>query len=332
MREHLVVILAVSFIVPPIIADELVKSKKGPLAVETVDDLTLKNAARKKDLTCKIYYPKTGGPYPVILFSHGFGGNKDAFGPISKHWASNGYVVIHPTHADGLIRRKADLKKDDEKSPDQPRFGGLLGGLNNPAIIGDRVADLVMVLDHLDRLPTLVPSLKDKIDAKSIGVAGHSFGAYTAMLIGGVTVDLGQDKAKSFLDKRVKCILPISAQGTGQQGLTEKSWAVLKLPMMTITGTRDRGAGGQDVEWKKEPYKYSPKGDKFLVVIDGANHFSFGGAGGFGGRSDAITESVNLCSTHFWDAYLKDSQASKKYLQSDQLAKDAGGKFVIEKK
>jgi dienelactone hydrolase len=332
MRILLFTALTVFVLVTSVRADEPVKSKEGPLAVETADDLTLKDAARKKDLTCKIYYPKTGGPYPVILFSHGFGANQDAFGPIGKHWASHGYVVIHPTHADGLIRRKADPKKDDEQSPAQPRFGGLMGGLNNPAIIGDRVADLVLVLDYLDRLPTSVPGLKDKIDVKSIGVAGHSFGAYTTMLIGGVTVDLGQDKGKSFLDKRVKCILPISAQGTGQQGLTDKSWDALKLPMMTITGTRDRGAGGQDVEWKKEPYKYSPKGDKFLVVIEGANHFSFGGAGGFGGRGDDITKSVKLCSTHFWDAYLKDSEVSKKYLQSDQLVKDAGGKFVIEKK
>jgi len=331
MRTLLFTLLTVSFLVTPVRADEPVKSKEGPLAVETADNLSLKDAARKKDLTCKVYFPKTAGPYPVILFSHGFGANKDAFGPIGKHWASHGYVVIHPTHADGLFRQKADPKTDGNQKPAaQPRFGGLLGGLNNPAIIGDRVADLVLILDHLDNLPKLVPALKDKIDAKSIGVAGHSFGAYTTMLIGGVTVDLGQDKGKSFLDKRVKCILPISAQGTGQQGLTEKSWDGLKLPMMTITGTRDQGAGGQGVEWKKEPYKYSPKGDKYLVVIDGANHFSFGGSvGRLGGD---FSESVKLCSTHFWDAYLKNSEVSKKYLQSDKLAKDAGGKFVIEKK
>jgi hypothetical protein len=132
------------------------------------------------------------------------------------------------------------------------------------------------------------------------------------------------------LDQRVKCILPISAQGTGQQGLTEKSWDALKLPMMTITGTRDRGVGGQGVEWRKEPYKYSPKGDKYLVVIAGANHLSFGG--GLAERGGDITDSVKLCSTHFWDAYLKDSPASKQYLQSDQLVKDAGSKFTIEKK
>jgi len=331
MHQLLIICLAVSLVVPSAIADEWAKSKDGPLVVEIVDNLTLRDATRKKDLPYKVYYPKTGGPYPLILFSHGFGGNKDAFGPIGKHWASHGYVVIHPTHSDGLNRRKADAKEaGEQKSATPPRFGGLLGGLNDPVKIGERVADLVLILDQLHHLPKAVPGLKDKIDAKSIGVAGHSFGAYTTMLIGGVTVDLGQDKSKSFLDKRVKCILPISAQGTGQQGLTKKSWDTLKRPMMTITGTRDRGAGGQDVEWKKEPYKYSPKGDKYLVVIDGANHFSFGGSVGRLGRD--VTESVKLCSTHFWEAYLKDSEVSKKYLQSEKFVKDAGGKFTVERK
>jgi dienelactone hydrolase len=330
MRQLIVpVTVAVALFLQSAVADELVESKEGPLAVETADDLSVTDPTRRKDLPYKVYYPRTGGPYPVILFSHGFGGNKDAFGPIGKHWASHGYVVIHPTHADGLNRRPRDPNRDgNDKSAAQPRLGGLLGSLNNPVAINDRVADLVLILDHLDRLPKSVPELRSKIDTKSIGVAGHSFGAYTTMLIGGVTVYLGNDKEKRFLDKRVRCILPISAQGTGQQGLTEKSWEALKLPMMTITGTRDRGASGQGVEWKKEPFIYSPKGDKYLVVIDGANHFSFGGS--LGARGGDITNSVKLCSTLFWDAYLKDSEDSRKYLQSEKLVKDAGGKFTVE--
>jgi len=312
-------------------ADERVKSRGGALPVETMEDLIIQDAARKKDLSCKAHAPKSGGPYPVILFSHGFGGNKDAFGPVAKHWASNGYVVIHPTHADGMGRPANEPKQEREResfSRAGPR--GLLGRINDPKEIKDRVADLVLILDNLEDLSKSVPGLMGKIDAKRIGVGGHSFGAYTAMLIGGVTADLGKDHSKSFLDARVKCILPISGQGSGQQGLTEKSWRALKLPMMTITGSRDRGAAGQGVEWKKEPYKFSPPGDKYLVVINGANHFSFGGRLGVLGED--ITHSVKLCSTHFWNAYLKDAEVSRQYLQSNKLLKDAGNKFVFEKK
>jgi predicted dienelactone hydrolase len=323
-------VLAICFVAWPTLAGERAQSKEGPLDVETADGLVLKDPARKKDLPLKAYFPKSGGPYPVIVFSHGFGGDKEAFGTVGKHWASYGYVVIHPTHDDGLGRRDVDSRRafGDRRAETRPMR--LLGGLNDPEKIAGRVADLVLILNNLGELPKLVAGLNGKIDAKSIGVGGHSFGAYTSMLIGGVTVDLGKEKGKTFFDERVKCILPISGQGAGQQGLTEKSWDALKIPMMTITGTRDQGVGGQDFAWRKEPYKFSPAGDKFLVVIDGANHFSFGG--GLGLRSSVTTDIVKLCSTHYWDAYLKNSEASKKYLKSDQLVKDAGGKCTFEAK
>lgn len=80
----------------------------GPLGVEVADGLTLRDAARGKDLAYKVSYPEGDGPYPLIVFSHGFGGSKDGFSTISRHWAGHGYVVIQPTHADGLGRRGGD--------------------------------------------------------------------------------------------------------------------------------------------------------------------------------------------------------------------------------
>ena len=306
-------------------------SAPGPVGVETVDELTVRDAAGKKEVPCKAHFPKTGGPYPVIVFSHGFGGNKDAFGAVGKHWASHGYVVIHPSHADGVGKARREPAKGGANEPaGRPRLGGFVGGLNDPQKIGGRVGDLTLILDSLDDLPKTVPALTGKVDKGRVGVGGHSFGAFTAMLVGGVTADLGGEKGRSYLDKRVKCILPISAQGTGQQGLTDKSWDKLALPMMTITGTRDRGAGGQGLDWKREPYKYSPPGDKYLAVIDGANHVSFGG--GLGPRGDDVVACVTLARTHFWDAYLKDSAAAKEYLRAGRLATDTGGKCAFESK
>ena len=154
----LALILSICFY--PAVADEPGKSKDGPLAFETADNINIRDAAHKKELTCKVYFPKAGGPYPLILFSHGIGGNKDAFSSVGKHWASHGYVVIHPSHSDGLGRRKTTSSQDsDDKPSAQPRRGGLLGGLNDPQKIGDRVADLVLILDSLDKLPTSLPGL-----------------------------------------------------------------------------------------------------------------------------------------------------------------------------
>lgn len=100
--------------------------------------------------------------------------------------------------------------------------------------------------------------------------------------------------------------------------------------MMTITGTRDQGIGGQGVEWKKVPYKLSPPGDKYIVVIDGASHLSFGG--GLGRRESGITDAVKLFSVNFWDAYLKNSEPARKRLQSDELVRASGGACFFGRK
>lgn len=302
----------------------------APLAVDVADGLALQAAAGMTTLPYKVYFPARGSPFPVIVFSHGFGGDKDAFATVGRHWASHGYVVIHPTHADGMGRRQGEPMAPDEEQPARLRRDGLLKELNDPARIAARVADIVLVLDSLAKLEEAVPSLVGRIDAKRIGVSGHSFGAYTAMLIGGVTVDLGGEKGTSFRDERVMCILPISGQGTGQQGLTNTSWNGLTVPMMTITGTKDRGVGGQAVDWKKEPYAFSPPGDKYLVVIEGAHHFSFGGR--LGARSSRVADVVNAFSTCFWDAHLKDSESSREYLRSDRPTKESDGAYAYERK
>lgn len=329
MRRASLAVLAV-FGAWPDLTDGRAETPPGPLAVEFTDDLTLQAAAGARKLSCKVSFPATGGPFPVIVFSHGFGGNKNTFASAARHWASHGYVVIQPTHADGLGRQQAVPPVADDEQPARQRQGGLLEGLTDPARIAARVADIVLVIDSLHGIAEQIPALDGRIDAKRIGVGGHSFGAYTAMLIGGVTVDLGGVKNKSFRDERVRCILPISGQGTGQQGLTHASWTGLTIPMMTITGTRDRGAGGQTVEWKKEPYRLSPPGGKYLVVIDGANHFSFGGR--LGARTAGVTDAVNALSTHFWDAHLADSRASRDYLQSGRAVQESGGAYAFERK
>ena len=43
--------------------------------------------------------------------------------------------------------------------------------------------------------------------------------------------------------------------------------------MLNVTGTRDRGAKGQDRHWKVEPYEFAPDGDKFLAVPTDADHY-----------------------------------------------------------
>lgn len=272
-----------------------------------MEDISLRDAKRGLDIKCRVHFPAQGEKLPLILFSHGFGADRTAFSPIAQHWADHGYVVVHPSHIDGFGKSKG-------KGGDLPA-GGLPALLKNAALkIENRVGDLTFLLDSLDQLAAKLPALGDRIDRSRIGIGGHSLGAFTTMLIGGVTADIGEVKARSFKDARVRCILPISGQGTGQQGLTESSWSALTIPMLTMTGSLDKGAGGQGPEWKKEPFKLSPAGDKYLVFIEGANHTSFGGT-----RPGDITEAVKASTLAFWDAYLKEDSAAKASLKSGSV-------------
>jgi predicted dienelactone hydrolase len=78
------------------------KMAAGPYVVETVVEVVLHDAQRKKDLPVFVSYPKGDGKFPVIVLSHGAMGSGDMGFPIVQHWTSHGYVVLCPTHADSI--------------------------------------------------------------------------------------------------------------------------------------------------------------------------------------------------------------------------------------
>lgn len=350
-HRHFLIVITYLLLSLSVRADEpaAYKLADGPFTVQTADDITIQDKDRKKELHAKVYYPKGDGPFPVIVFSHGFGANKDAFAPIGKHWASHGYVSIHPQHADGSkIGAKVGQNKGKDEADDQTKDrknlkgklaqGGFKGIGGSPDQVANRVRDVSAVIDGLAQVEEEIPALKGKLDREKIGVSGHSYGACVSMLIGGATIDV-DGKPKSFADSRVKCVLPISAAGTGEYGLTKESWKDCNRPAFYVTGTKDVRPG-HEFSWRKEPFDLSPKGDKFLLIVDGANHFSFGGGPsgasrfgeGIGGSTVAVaTNFVKASSTAFFDAYLRGDKKAQAFLV-DGLPKFVGKKAVLASK
>jgi dienelactone hydrolase len=275
----------------------------GPYRVLTVEQIVLHDAARNKDLPLKIYYPDGRGPFPVIIFSHGALASKDCYSELGKYWASFGYVSIHPSHADSI----ADSDYD----------GTLLQAISDPHAWPNRARDISFVIDSLPKLERLVPALHGKLDRRHIGVGGHSFGAYTSELIGGVRITLpGNDQLQSFADKRVCAILLLSPQGEGRMGLTEHSWDHLRLPMLLMYGSRDYGAWGEPAVWRSEPYQKSPSGHKYEVELVGGTHMGFAASS----RTQTVLNHQFQCAKletlAFWNAYLKHNRKAADYLAS----------------
>src|ERR1043166_428190 len=92
--------------------------------VGSIPNAVLHDSARNKDLYMTIEYPTRGGPYPVIVFSHGFGGSNTAYTPLTEYWAGLGYIVIKPAHADAgklgpiLEQRREERRAEMEKARD----------------------------------------------------------------------------------------------------------------------------------------------------------------------------------------------------------------------
>ena len=316
------------------------KAISGANFIEVADNISIKDNWRNREIPLKIYYPQEEGSFPLIIFSHGAGGSKDSFSYLSRFWASCGYVCIHPTHfgSDVSILQKIGLQ-------------ALLEITNDPELYSQRPQDISFIIDSLDELEQQVPQLKGKIDQSVIGVSGHSYGAYTAMLLAGAVIDLAVGDEESFQDDRIGVFLGISPQGTNRLGLNKNSWDKIRNPMMMVSGSKDQGWEGKPASWRLEAFNYMPVGDKYHVLIEGANHFSFDlqariakniaprmNRGKNTLRDKNLAEfdqnsriKIYLKSTSiaFWDAYLKLKSSGKEYLWSDTLKIDSSGEVEL---
>ncbi|MFB8790610.1 MAG: hypothetical protein U7123_17600 [Potamolinea sp.] len=306
-----------------------------------IDNITLKDERRNRELPVRVYYPQESGSFPVIIFSHGTGGSKESFSYLGKFWASCGYVCLHPTHfgSDFSLLQKIGLQT-------------LLEITNQPEASLERPQDISFLIDSLSELEQQIPALAGKINQSFIGVSGHSSGAYTTMLVAGATIEMPGGKAASVgKDDRAWVFLPISPPGTNRLGLNDCSWDKIAAPVMSVSGTKDQGWEGEPPRWRMEAFKYMRPGDKYHVLIKEAHHFSFDPDLSTGRkpfqrinrinniaqrqnpleleRKMLIKSYLKTASIAFWDAYLKFRKPAKDYLYSDALTTSSKADVTI---
>lgn len=238
----------------------------GEFAVGSIPDVVLADNARGREIVVSVDYPIHSGSFPLVVFTPAYGATSRHYIALGAHWASQGYVVVKMTHP------------GERRSVNGDGNGGAAEVL--PKLTATdwkaRAGDVRFVLDSLDRLALQYPELKGKIDATKIGVAGHSYGAFIAMLAGGVKTFPG---GTSYADPRVKAIIAMSPQGPSDSvGLTKESFASLNVPALFMIGTQDAGTNDtQPTVWRRQAFELAPAGDKWLAVIEGATHRTFAG-------------------------------------------------------
>jgi predicted dienelactone hydrolase len=324
MRKTWVVTVCVLALALPLsAADSLYKADPGPYEFEIVNDLTLEDAKRNERLPVRVTYPKGEGPFPVIVFSHGAWASRNLYFPLATHWASHGYVVIQPSHRDSVGRGL--------------EFGDTVVFTGNYPL--SRIADVKFLIDSCGKLG--VAALEGKMDCETVGVGGHSYGAGTTTAIGGLTAFGPGGQTRTAGDPRVDAIVVLSGQGLGRSQ-NEDSWKSITIPMIVITGTRDPGRGGQGYKWRIDPFTYAEPPDKYLLVIEGADH-SFGGVShtergrpGIGERDNpeipAHVDYVQSSTTAFWDAYLLGNEEAMAFLATGVMDRLTDGGVTVTAK
>lgn len=236
----------------------------GESPVGVIPEGSIRDSANDRELKIAVDYPTRKGPHPLVIFSHSFGGSPRDYIGLSSYWASQGYVVIRPSHADAGRAAGSSRSMQDAWESQGPNDWRL------------RARDITFLIDQLDLVEQTYPELQGKIDRTKIGVAGHVHGAFTAMLAGGLRT---YPDGATYADPRVKAVVAMSPPGPGpSRGLTEQSWAELRTPALFITGTAEQGASETETtEWRRQAFNLSPAGDKWLIVMEGANHSAYTG-------------------------------------------------------
>ena len=193
-----------------------------------VQDLELFDADRQRPVPARLYLPHQASPeraVPLIVFSHGLGGSRTGYSYLARHWANAGMASLHPQHvgSDNSVWRGNPLE--------------LLQRLQTAAHESEalaRVLDLRFVLNHI-----LASDQGPLFNASSIAVAGHSYGANTAMLVAGAQVNTGNPNLTDLQDRRIKAAILISAPPLIGQGPVRQVLGAVSLPTLHITSLED---------------------------------------------------------------------------------------------
>jgi len=165
-------------------------------------------------------------PYPILLYSHGWGGIRAYASEKGPNLASHGYVVVAVDHFDTV----------GTVFPDGTYLKSGVPGMSE-AGTQDRVKDLVFLVDELERWNVGDPMFAGRLDLARVAAMGGSWGGESAAEFGRI-------------DSRCKAVIPLdptlSTPGLLQYGVQK--------PLLEITSTDGNDTtlynrGAKDAVW-----------------------------------------------------------------------------------
>ena len=177
----------------------------------------------------------SGGPYPVLMFSHGSCGYATQSLFLTALIASYGYVVVSPPHPGNMVT-------------EFPTCGTPAA---QAASARERPADIIYALDQMlaaNDDPT--SPFFSSLDPDRIGMSGHSFGGFNTYLV-------------VNRDNRFKVAIPMAPAALGSPKVT--------IPSLMMLGQVDSVVNVPNI---RTAYADSQP-PKVLVEIENAGHYAF---------------------------------------------------------
>jgi fermentation-respiration switch protein FrsA (DUF1100 family) len=179
---------------------------------------------------------RSGGPFPLVIFGHGFAVTPAPYARLLRAWARAGYVVAAPI-----------FPRENSRAP---------GGANESDLV-NQPRDMSFVITRMLELDDTPNGFFGGLIAPDeIAVSGHSDGGETALA---VAYD------RHFLDRRVRAAVIMSgAEIPGIGGY----FAAPSPPLLAIQGTADTS---NEPKFTYEFFDAAPR-PKFLLSLLGARH------------------------------------------------------------
>jgi predicted dienelactone hydrolase len=223
------------------------------------------DASRQRAVPARVFVPEQGnGPHPVVIFSHGLGGSRLSYSQLGRHWASLGFVAVHLQHA------------GSDRAIWTASGWAVLSALKTAASTDnaiDRARDVSFAIDQLGQ----ELSLSSKIDLERIAVAGHSFGANTALLCAGAQFKV-DGKMQAFGDPRIKAAIILSPPSVPANQDPIYVYNPIRIPTLHLTGTRDDtpipGLSTM-ANQRSEAFDSMVATPRYLAVYEGGRHSMF---------------------------------------------------------
>ena len=210
----------------------------------------------------------TGSPYPLVIISHGYPGNRFLLSHLAENLATKGYAVASIDHADSTYT-------------DQGKFGSTL--INRPL-------DQLFVLNAIDQLSKENGHfLNGLVDTSRTGLIGYSMGGYGAVITAGAGVTkeavaydsgvpagmlsvhlAGSETHKKLKDERIKAVVAIAPWGMQRGFWNQEGLTGITTPILYIAGSKDDVSGYE--KGVHALYTDTVNADRYLLTFENANH------------------------------------------------------------